>query len=222
MNDDFSGTSLNAAWNVINPQMFDYEVAGGELSMEPIASLCDSYPHCVWFQEWSGPAFYKLVSGDFTVTTRVRVRSASQPSQPPPPEYQFAGLFARDPASDASGVENYVFTVMGERGGYLTNELKSTVNDSSQVVGPDTGRSDADAELRLCRIGQVFRLYERPIGGTSWSLRQTFDRDAAGAPLPTTLQVGPITYAYTNNTDVVGRFEFVEFQRVATEADCQI
>lgn len=219
LNDELDGTTLDPAWTVINDAMFDHELSGGMLLMRPTPAVCNSYPYCVWFQADNGPAFVKLVAGDFAVSASVRARRASNTSQPPPPEFQFAGLIARDPASDASGVENYVFTVMGERGGFLTNELKSTVNDSSQVIGPDTGRTDADAELRICRIGQVFRLYRRPIGGSAWTLAHTFDRSSN--PLPAQLQVGPITYSYTSNTDVEGQFDWVRFREVATPADCE-
>ncbi len=171
----------------------------------------------MWYQTDEGPALIKLVTGDFKVTTNVRARRASNPTAPPPREFQFAGLIARDAASHTAP-ENYVFTVMGERGGWLTNETKTTVNGNSTVHGPNEGRSNADAELRLCRVGQVFRMYNRPPGGGAWKLESSYDR--SGAPLPATLEVGPIAYAYTNSPDLVGEFDYVRFKAVSSAADC--
>ena len=210
LDDEFNGNAVDSAWTVLNAQMVASTVSGGVLRMTPNRN-------CVWFHADEGPGLVKLVTGDFKVTANVRARRASNPAMPAPGIFQFAGLIARDPAG-SSGHENYVFTVMGERGGWLTNETKNTIQSSSDVHGPNEGRTNADAELRICRIGQVFRLYNRPPAGGSWKLESTYDR--AGAPLPQTLEVGPIAYTYTNSPDLVGEFDYVRFSPVTTVADC--
>ena len=199
---------MNASWTVLNAGQFTSTVGGGVLRMTPNTN-------CVWFHGDQGPALVKLVTGNFKVTTSVRARRASRPADPPPPEFQFAGLIARSPEGNK---ENYVFSVMGERGGWLTNETKTTVDGSSDVHGPNEGRTNADAQLRICRIGQVFRLYNRPPSGGEWKLESTYDR--AGAPLPETVQVGPIAYTYTSSPDLVGEFDYVRFGAALDVADC--
>lgn len=211
LDDEFNGSSLSPSWTMLNGSQFTYQVTGGTLNMRPTQ-------YCVWFEGDEGPAFIKSVTGDFKVTTSVKARKASNPTLPAPRDFQFAGIIARDPASATSNMENYVFTVMGDRGGYLTNETKNTIDNSSNVQGPDTGRTHADAELRICRIGQIFRLYERPIGGTAWTLAVMYDR--APKPLPATLQVGPIAYTFTRTPDLVGEFNYIRFAPVGSVADC--
>ena len=210
LDDEFEGNAVDGAWTALNAQMVASTVSGGVLRMTPNRN-------CVWFHADEGPGLVKLVTGDFKVTANVRARRASNPSMPAPGIFQFAGLIARDPASN-SGHENYVFTVMGERGGWLTNETKNTIQSSSDVHGPNEGRTNSDAELRICRIGQVFRLYNRPPAGGAWKLESTYNR--AGAPLPQTLEVGPIAYTYTDSPDLVGEFDYVRFSPVTTVADC--
>lgn len=210
LDDEFEGAALDGAWTVLNGEQVATSVSGGVLRMTPNR-------HCVWFHADEGPGLVKLVTGDFKVTANVRARRASRPSQPAPGVYQFAGLIARDPAG-SSAPENYVFSVMGERGGWLTNETKNTINDSSDVHGPNEGRKHADAELRVCRVGQVFRLYNRPPTGGRWKLESTYDR--SNAPLPQTLQVGPIAYTYTSSPDLVGEFDYVRFRPVSSVDDC--
>ena len=210
LDDEFEGNAVDSAWTALNTQMVASTVSGDVLRMTPNRN-------CVWFHADEGPGLIKLVTGDFKVTANVRARRASNPSMPAPGIYQFAGLIARDPAGSTAH-ENYVFTVMGERGGWLTNETKNTIRSSSDVHGPNEGRKHADAELRICRIGQVFRLYNRPPAGGPWKLESTYDRK--GAPLPETLEVGPIAYTYTNSPDLVGEFDYVRFGTVTTVADC--
>ena len=70
------------------------------------------------------------------------------------------------------------------------------------------------------RVDQVFRVYNRPPDGGVWKLESTYDRGSDGAPLPQTLQVGPIAYTYTNSPDLVGEFDYVRFRPVAAVADC--
>jgi hypothetical protein len=211
LSDDFAGDALAPSWTVVHGDLFRPAVGEGTLRMTTTA-------FSVWYMADRGPALVKSVTGGFKVSATVRARQASDPRLPPPPEFQFAGLIARDPASEESRRENYVFTVLGERGGYLTNETKTTRDNVSQVHGPNEGRATADGQLRICRVGQVFRVYNRPLEGGAWKLEQTYDRRRN--PLPATLQVGPIVYSFTKKPDLVGQFDDIRFAYAGHPDDC--
>jgi hypothetical protein len=122
----------------------------------------------VWYKKDQGPGLVKLVTGNFKVTSTVRARRASAPGEPVSNGYQFAGLIARDPASaKPDAKESYVFNVVGYRGDYLSVETKTTKRDHSDVEGP--AWPSADAELRICRKDDVFRVYKRPSSATPTS-----------------------------------------------------
>ena len=203
ISDAFDGGSLDAEWQVVNGSQFNMSVSDGRLHIQPTRN-------CVWYHADTGPLLYKLVEGNFMVTSTVRARKASNPSEPVGPSYQFGGLMARNPSSSA---ENYVFNVVGERGGNLSVETKTTVNGSSNVKGPPW--PSGDAELRICRVDTEFILYKREIGDSSWTEAIRYPR----GDMPSTVQVGPIAYTYTDNPDLRASFEQVDFAPVTSEAD---
>ncbi len=207
LSDPFDGNSLASAWQIFHPEMVDITVSGGELHMAP-------NQNSVWIYHNEAPMIYKPVTGNFSATSRVRARKASDPSQYVGAQYQFGGLIARNGSTDK---ENYVFIVVGDRGETgLVVETKSSVENA-----PDIGfhrRSDSDAEVRICRINDQFLLYMRDIGDSEWSEAASHRR----SDLPNTLQVGPTAYTYTDNPDLRASFEFIEFAPVSTEADCKL
>lgn len=204
----FDGSGLGEGWTVVNDSEFTWEIVDGELVFVP-------HTNNVWWMEDQGPGILREITGNFRMTTRVYARKASNPEQAVDSGYQFAGIIARDPASAAEGAEeNYVFSVVGWRGDYMSAETKTTEDDVSIVAGPDW--ESGDAELRICRINGEFHLYDRPIGGDTWSHAITYER----RDLPATLQVGPIAYTYTNDWDLRARFDYVTFAPVTTIDDC--
>ena len=206
LSDEFNGTSLDASWNRTRPELLDISVSGGELHL-----VANQYS--VWFNHEAGAALWKGMTGNFKVTTSVKARKQSNPSEPVGPNYQFGGVIAYDPAPTRDQ-HNYVFIVVGDRGGYLSVETKSTRNGSSDVVGPEW--PSGDAELRLCRVGSRFTLYKRAIGATSWTEAISYDR----TDLPETLNVGPFAYAYTSSPDLRASFARVTIEPVSSAADC--
>jgi hypothetical protein len=207
-NDEFDGAKNASPWLQFKQQTFEQARSGGELRIIP-------NQHVVWWKADSGPMLYKRVKGNFRVSTRVRARSKKSPDRPPNSEYQFGGLIARSPGSDETGRENYVFSVVGYRGKYLSVETKTTRNDESEVEGPtwDSG----DAELRICRINSTFVLLNRKIGSKEWKKAITYER----RDLPPTLQVGPIAYSYAwKKVDLLARFEYVRYSPVTAMKDC--
>ncbi|MFT4702835.1 MAG: hypothetical protein ACI81R_000522 [Bradymonadia bacterium] len=208
-NDEFD-TSVSERWQVVNSGDFTHSIEEGELVVVPSTNN-------VWWREDSGPGFLQPVTGNFHVTTRVFARKASNPDEAVDAGYQFAGIIARDPASFTEpSAENYVFSVVGWRGEYMSAETKNTEDDVSIVAGPDwvTG----DAELRICRVNGQFLLYNRAVGATEWQHAISYDRN----DLPETLHVGPIAYTYTGAWDMRARFDYVRFAPVASEADCTV
>ncbi len=208
LDDDFAGEKVAEAWTLLRPETFEHRVAGGRLLMKPIRNT-------VWYKADQGPALVKLVTGNFRVSARVRARKASDGAAMVDSGFQFGGLIARDPASDApSAKEAYVFNVVGYRGDSLCVETKTTKRDHSVVEAPPW--PTADAELRICRLSEDFRLYKRPIDGGPWQHAITYAR----SDLPPTLQVGPIAYAYTDQFDLEASFEEVRFAAVSGVEDC--
>jgi hypothetical protein len=207
LDDDFQGKSLDAKWRVFDGDRFAREVRDGELHLTPNANV-------VWYRGDHGPMLHQAVTGNFRVTARVRARSAKHPAQGVKGDYQFGGLIARDPASDRSGQESYVFNVVGYRKNTLSVETKTTRNDHSEVLGPEW--DSADAELRICRHDGKVLVLKRHLEQADWELGTRYDRPDLAA----TLQVGPIAYTYTDAFDLRASFEFVRFDGVASESDC--
>lgn len=207
-NDGFDGDALDDAWTVVNGDLAAIEVRDGSLWITPSR-------YSVWFHHEAGPGVVQEVTGNFAASTTVRARSVARPDDPPFTNFQFGGLIARDPASDAEETpENYVFSVVGYRGDYLSAETKSTINDASMVDGPPW--PSGDAEIRICRVDDTFQLYIREIGADAWNLAIAYDRP----DLPETLQVGPIAYTYTDDVDLQASFEAVTYAPVSRLSDC--
>ncbi len=206
VNDEFD-QSVDPAWSPMNLDLVDAEMSDGQLVMTP-------NQFSVWFHADVGPAYLQNVTGDFRVTTAVTARSASNPSEPVSTNFQFAGIIVRDPASDTDAPENYVFSVVGFRGDYLSHETKSTVDDLSMVDGPPW--SSGDAELRICRVGAAVKLFIREIGADTWTPAIEYTRN----DFPATVQVGPIAYAYTDDVDLRASFDYVRFAPVEQASDC--
>jgi hypothetical protein len=205
ISDEFNGDRLDSSWNITRGELLDISVSGGELHLV-------AKEYSVWFNHEAGAALWKPVAGNFKATTSVKARKESDPNQFVGREYQFGGVIAYNPASDTN--HNYVFVVVGDRGGYLSVETKSTTNSTSDVSGPEWPSGDAD--LRLCRVGSKFYLYKREIGETSWTEAVSYDRP----DLPETLNVGPFAYAYTSNPDLRASFAHVSIEPVSSVDDC--
>lgn len=211
--DSFDGTL--DAWSVYQPGRVDFSTSGGQLLAHvptPNASL--------WFNAAAGSLLYRSVEGDFKATTSVHARRSSDPQQAPNQTVDLAGLMARNP--DAGSGQNYVFVVVGYDVDDLSVEIKYTTNSTSNYIGPSW--PNGDAELRICRVGNDYRLYARATPGSgAWQLRNganpfPFTRN----DLPCTLQVGLIAYSNQPAPDMTGYFDDVRFAPVADVAACTV
>ena len=194
-------------WSLFNPQAVD-------INVENDALILTLKHRALWFMQQRGVLFHKLVNGDFRITANVYAAKNSNPSRPPGGDgsVQLGGLMARN---GNGGLENYVFIVLGDDGNGLSVETKNTLDGFSEYDGPSWG--SAEAELRLCRFGQTFKLYKRHIDSNeTWGLAQTIARP----DLPDTLQVG--VNIYTDNTpDLQVRFEQLRIEPISAETECE-
>jgi hypothetical protein len=192
-------------WQFVNPQAVRPTIDGETLVLELIGPR-------LWFNAERGVLMYREVTGDFRATATVRTAKASAPDAPPGADgtIQLAGLMARAEVP----VENYVFIVAGSIGPSNGIETKTTTDSRSIYTQRAVGGGDAD--LRLCRQGDTFRLAWRPAGSDeAWEPVSTFPRE----DLPDTLQVGPNIYTDAV-PDLVARFEDLVVEPLEAGADC--
>lgn len=201
--DEFEGAALDPEWSVLHPELAAIAVSNGRLDLTPNTG---GLPN-MWYQDGEGVLVRKMVTGDFTVTTRLTVDDPSNPGASPPPSYRFAGISARDPSSTALD-QDYVHAALGVGGpnGPIVSEDKSNLDSISDwVVYPIVANT---GELRITRSGSLFSVYYRLDSGSPWTLMRAHDRP----DLPATLEVGPMAYAASAPAAVRGRFEYVRFE----------
>ena len=207
LNDSFDGASLDGAWTVFNSGSVTTSVKGGSLSLQ-LTKVA------LWYQASQGVLVHKSVTGDFKVTTTAHVRKTANPSLPPDLPVQLGGLMARNPNGvDMGGKENYVFVVVGRDANQVAVETKSTTDNSSNYIGKAWPSGDAD--LRLCRVGATFTLYQRKPGDSAWLQSNSYTRP----DLPAKLQVGVNVYD-ASGPDVTATFDQVSYACVSAQADC--
>ncbi|MBO3699928.1 hypothetical protein [Roseivirga sp. E12] len=181
-NIDFAGTATQTttafsnSWDLFNPT----SIAISENSDTRLNLTMAQ--NALWFEGNRGGLAYQNVTGNFTFTATVSVRKTSDANAAVDCNICLGGLMARS-ADNRSG-EDYVHIVSGNTPQGLGYETKNTNNSSSPFEPISDGITDH--ELRICRDGSTFRLYQRAIGANAWNLAATYDRP----DLPPTLQVG--------------------------------
>ena len=169
----------------------------------------------LWFNDSTGVLAFKPTIGNFTVTATVHTQAASMPAEPPAPSIRLGGLMARDPASDATQLQNYVHIVAGNGpAGVLAIEHKTTTNGTSVYAAPEW--PSPDAQLRICRVGSTFNLYKRRVGARAWQLAASYDRP----DLPDQLQVGADIYSPNAPPDLRVRWDELTFRPGGDIAAC--
>lgn len=200
--DDFSGRALDSKWEVLNSQLVDIEVSGGELHLTPTVGG----PANIWFEDGEGPLVHQDVTGDFDIQTRVRATSSSDEAVPPPISYRLAGLLVRDPAS-ATGTRNSVHVAVGSgvSGTPVAVEDKTTTASTSDFLLYPTPTHEV--ELRLTRVGDTIGCYWRPVGVSAWTLLRNHDHPE----FPDTVQVGLMVYSFPSTPDVQLHVDWIRF-----------
>ena len=203
LSDTFDGASLDPSWSVLNPSLVNISVTGGALHLTPTTSGGGN----VWYQNGQGPLIYKEVTGDFDVYATLTVRDSTNTANPPPPEYRFAGILARDPAG---GTVNTVHTAMGSGSNIQGTcyEYKSTDDSVSNWMATPTPGATASGQVRLSRTGTMVFMHWRALPADPWTQIFSVNR----ADLAATLQIGPMIYAVDAPPSIEAVFDDIVFQ----------
>lgn len=175
LSDEFDSPETLKRWTNLSdaerlPQRFESEsIDGGLLRLLPNSGA--------WWAGYHGGFLYKEVTGDFVITTRLKVtsRSGDEPSQ----IWTISGLLIRALRSD-----NWLYLMTGRGPGTSrVIDAKSTIDGRNvwDIVPAQPGWY----ELRIARFGPYFIEFTRPEGG-AWTERKRIFRP----DLPNTLQAG--------------------------------
>jgi hypothetical protein len=139
-----------------------------------------------WWAGYHGVFLFKIVKGDFVVTTRLKV--TGKDGGEPENIWTISGLLVRAPADLSiprdQRKENWIYLMTGRGPGEgRVIDAKST-RDSSNAWDI-TPAQPGWYELSIARIGPVFVLFIRP-DGAAWTVRKLIVR----SDLPQALQVG--------------------------------
>lgn len=210
LDDGFYGTAILPSWTAYAGSGTEsVAVANGELNYTVDAG---GVGFAFWFNAFLGTLRYKLVTGNFDVVTRVRVRNLADSGLPTVGDGNFRlfGIAAHDP--DRATFLNYMHIALGcTASAGITCEWKDTAASVSTFgAATDANIATGVGELRLRRVGQIFDFFYRPDVASPWQLQQTRDRTAA--PFPATLQVGFMCYASVAGHDERGFVDNVTFR----------
>lgn len=202
-------------------------IEDGRLVLTPLSSG--------WFEDNTAGHLYREVTGDFIVTTRIKVEGTESPT--PQTSFSLAGLFIRAPrtltaTSWEPQQENWLFFSTGTASpaGQRQFEIKTTYNSLSTLKISDA--PDGWVRLRIGRSGELFTLLYQAEGSNEWQVLDQFIRP----DLPKTLNVGLTAYsdwdslspdypnyqayneqgASTQNADLVAYVESIDFRRPST------
>ncbi len=237
LSDEFNDASTLAQWQRVYAvegwpanQLEQQDINGtipGKMRMMPFTST--------WYNDYRGELTFKLVQGDFVVTTDVTATQRNGTGAPSS-LYSLAGIMVRTPrqitpSTWQPGGENYVFLSLGaaNTARAFQYEVKTTVNGiSTIVVVPAPGNH---AVIQVARLGaHVITLRN---DGSGWVVHRRYYRPDF-APL---MQVGMTVYTdfpfcfnnYTalahnstvihgGNADLVGAFDYFRFRRPSVPA----
>ncbi|NET53469.1 MAG: DUF1349 domain-containing protein [Merismopedia sp. SIO2A8] len=188
-----------------------------------------------WFEDNTAGHLYHEITGDFIVTTQIKVEGVHTPV--PQQSFSLAGLLIREPRMVTQETwtpnnENWLFFSVGTAvpAGRPQFEIKSTYNSLSTLKISDA--TTGWMQLRVARSGELFTLLYKEEGAMEWQVLDQFIRP----DLPETLNVGLTAYAdwdsmapdypnyqtyneqgaSTQNADLIAYVESVEFRRPTT------
>ncbi len=203
------------------------KVENGRLVLRPKSSG--------WFEDNTAGHLYREVTGDFIVTTRIKVVGTRTPV--PQRSFSLAGLFIREPRTFTKTTwtpknENWLFFSAGTAfpAGRSQFEIKSTYNSLSTLKISEA--KEGWMRLRIARSGELFTLLYQEEGSPEWKVLDQFIRP----DLPETLHVGLTAYADydsvapiypdyqryneqgapTQNADLIAYIESIDFRRPST------
>lgn len=206
LTDEFETNSL-ASWNIHHPEAASVAIEGGDLVMTP-------NPNTWWYMADEALQVSKTVTGNFAVTTRMEVTNLNGGPTAPGAPFRIGGVMVRDPGS-VNGPNTYHLGI-----GNMSTPTVVTVSKSTDEGYSEIGTTPWNgtlAELRICRFGAEVQAFIRlPEYEEQWTMIDSHQRP----DLPSTVAVGPIAYAGTNEPDLVAAADYVQFQTVTRIEDC--
>lgn len=233
LSDDFTNSQSLSNWQT-HHQTEDWPNFTSKVEIKETESIFHIEPTTsAWYGEFHrSPYYFKLVKGNFTVMTKLKVTGHNTPS--PMQGFSLAGLMLRSPrpnhiAKDKKGYENWMFLSTGSatKKGKPQFESKNTLNGKSKLkVFPS---KQGWIYLSISRIDHQYYQCYRYDGEQQWTLLRVIDRpDFANE-----IQVGMLAYSgfwsllkwyfntkkfntkETNNkTDLIAQFDFTTFSRI--------
>jgi hypothetical protein len=210
LDDGFYGTALLSTWLPFSGGGTESaSVANGELDYTVDAG---GVGFAFWFNANQGTLRHKVITGNFDVVARVRVRNLANSGLPTVGDGNFRlfGIAAHDPARGVS--LNYMHVALGcTASAGITCEWKDTATSVSTFAAiTDANIATGIGEIRLRRVGQIFDFFYRLDYTNPWTLVQTRDRSAT--PFPDALQVGFMCYASVAGHDERGFVDNITFR----------
>jgi hypothetical protein len=179
-----------------------------------------------WNNAERGKFVYKDMTGDFRV--HVRVRAEREGGGQTDQNNTWAGVMLRNP--DATDGEDYAFIGVGRDTGGNIRIIRSSTADnvSTETVGGSNwdypGTSfDAQAELRICRVGnqiRVMKYFWNTVPNPDrfeWTTEATFTQPG---DFGANLQAGFMTSAADVTPTFRGYVEWVDFQPITDINEC--
>lgn len=214
LSDEFSDASTLPSWALGPSTTWDLmdmdATVPGHLAVAPT-----DLPSNGWYEDYTGPFHYKLVTGDFVAVTRVRAGQTTDLDQPPTGLYNSAGILARDPTS-LPGTSNWVHFNLGYQASALGTETKITQSSSSALYLTDSDDAH-EGVLGMCRVGANFYTWRLMDGAAAWEATETLTHTT----LPATLQVGLEVNGW-QDSDLLAAFDYlrVGYGAGITAGDC--
>lgn len=172
-------------WNADQLELWDIDATlPGHMVMMPYTSS--------WFADYRGTSAFKLVTGDFVMTSSIRSTGRDGVSIPAS-SYSLAGVlvrFPRDvtPPTWETGGENYTFLSIGRADTTSWHfEVKTTTNSNSVLHITSAGTNEA--LIQVARLGE-YVIMLRQLPGQPWVVHRRYHR----SDFPDTLQVGVFSY----------------------------
>jgi hypothetical protein len=185
-----------------------------------------------WYGDYRGVYLFKEVTGDFVVTSRLKV--TGKKSDMPTGSFELAGLLVRAPRDITpetwkANEENWLYLNYGTP--YSPNEmiLDSKINRQSQYTWEETPVREGWIQLKIARVGTAYLQFYKYDDQESWTLLKRYDRP----DLPATLQVGLNAHGNTkksfgmsalkfnssvfngpdDHADIIAEYDYIRFQR---------
>ncbi len=233
LDDDFTSKQSLSNWQT-HHQTEDWPNFTNKVEIKESESIFYIEPATsAWYGEFHrSPYYFKLVEGNFTVITKLKVTGLNTLS--PTKGFSLAGLMLRSPRpsyipKDKKGYENWMFLSTGSatKKGKPQFESKNTVKGESKLKVFSS--KQGWIYLSISRIDNKFYQCYRYDGEQQWSLLRVIDRP----DMPNELQAGMLAYSgfwsllkwylnprkfntmvIENKSDLIARFDFIKFRRI--------